>query len=226
MQLLWIRIPRWLHNTGTLVFDDGADGTAPYTAGSVGASNSLGSVNVRAEARIPRSLCESATTIWDRKIYGHHYSQKTYVCIGMRAYVTSGWTWNQIMTVPGARYSGWYGRSVYDGQPYRIHESAGRREEMPCLDGSGRCNSMLAKHWAVPVECMQRTDAMRRFILTFRLHHSYVTRRNVGREQSVSSWGTPACLLETKDFSVQGKYMLAKEWEDLKFSNGLSVGEV
>lgn len=49
--------PEVAHNTGTLVFDDGADGTAPYTAGSVGASNSLGSVMWRAEARIPRSLC-------------------------------------------------------------------------------------------------------------------------------------------------------------------------
>ena len=38
--------PEVAHNTGTLVFDDGADGTAPYTAGSVGASNSLNSVNV------------------------------------------------------------------------------------------------------------------------------------------------------------------------------------
>lgn len=38
--------PEVAHNTGTLMFDDGADGTAPYTAGSVGASNSLSSVNV------------------------------------------------------------------------------------------------------------------------------------------------------------------------------------
>ena len=50
--------PEVAHNTGTLVFDDGADGTAPYTAGAWGASNSLGSVNVAGGSlRIPRSLC-------------------------------------------------------------------------------------------------------------------------------------------------------------------------
>ncbi len=33
------------HNTGTLVFDDGVDGIAPYAAGSVGASGSLSDAN-------------------------------------------------------------------------------------------------------------------------------------------------------------------------------------
>ena len=51
--------PEAAHNTGTLVFDDGADGTAPYKAGSVGASNSLGSVNAAggSTSSLPWRLC-------------------------------------------------------------------------------------------------------------------------------------------------------------------------
>ena len=77
--------PEVAHNTGTLVFDDGADGTAPYTAGSVGASNSLGSVNVAGGSTNSAIALQSATTytIGQEKYMGTTYSQKTYVCIGI-----------------------------------------------------------------------------------------------------------------------------------------------
>ena len=69
--------PEVAHNTGTLVFDDGADGTAPYTAGSVGASNSLGSVNVAGGSTNSAIALQSATTYTiGQEIYGHHIFPK------------------------------------------------------------------------------------------------------------------------------------------------------
>ena len=106
--------PEAAHNTGTLVFDDGADGTAPYTVGSEGASNGLGIVN--AAGGSTSSLGESSLSGVNTGVSAPAKSLAA-ANPGKSAYlVQAGSTNSAIALQPATTYT--IGQEKYMGQTY------------------------------------------------------------------------------------------------------------
>ena len=202
--------PEVAHNTGTLVFDDGADGTAPYTAGSVGASNSLGSVNVAGGSTNSAIALQSATTytIGQEKYMGTTYSQKTYVCIGIGEHCYIWMEKNMKSDYDSAGKTADMA-SVYDGQPYRIlNQLAGG--EIPCLDGSGKLSILLETLSSASGMYMYETDVTAIHI-NIPAASSYVTGEMSRRNGLLVHEGQHAVLALKTNFSSSGKYMWLNE---------------
>ena len=206
--------PEVAHNTGTLVFDDGADGTAPYTAGSVGASNSLGSVNVAGGSTNSAIALQSATTytIGQEKYMGTTYSQKTYVCIGIGEHCYIWMEKNMKSDYDSAGKTAVIAAdmaSVYDGQPYRIlNQLAGG--EIPCLDGSGKLSILLETLSSASGMYMYETDVTAIHI-NIPAASSYVTGEMSRRNGLLVHEGQHAVLALKTNFSSSGKYMWLNE---------------
>ena len=228
------------HNTGTLVFDDGAGGVSPYamergtsadmgvssgtlsvkTYGSVDAGGAMQSADSGSavsvlsgnSSAVAVSQSLTAYTIGQEKYMGPTYSQKTYVCIGVGQHCYIWMEKNMKISYDNAGKTAMIAADMAGVYDGQPYRILNQLAggTIPCLDGSGKLSILLESLSSASGMYMYETD-ITAIHINIPAAASYVTGEMSRRNGLLVHEGQHAVLALKTNFSNSGKYMWLNE---------------